>query len=386
MQEMRRVYLDHNATTPLDPRVRELMLEVMAGCGNPSSTHAFGRQARERVEAARDQVAGLVGARPAELVWTASGTEANNAVVFSCGRRARFQGHLVLSAFEHPSVEQAAAAAAAAGMEVTRVAPDGEGRVDPERMLAAVRDDTRLVCLMLANNELGTVQPVSEVAAGCRRRGVPVLCDAVQAAGKIPFSVDELGVDYLSVGAHKFYGPLGAAALWVRSGAELEPLLVGGGQERRRRAGTVNVTAVAGMGLAAELAAAELVERAGRTRALRDRFEAAVESLGEVRIHGRGVPRLPNTSHLELGGIDAESLMIRLDLAGFAVSTGSACASGAVEPSRTLVALGLSRAEALSSLRVSFGPTNTDQELAAFLEVLTRELAELRRLAAPVAG
>ena len=387
MQEMRRIYLDHNATTPLDPRVRDEMLEIMGGeHANPSSVHAQGRAAQERVEAARDRVAALVGARPPELVFTASGTEALNAVIFSRGRQAGWRGHLVISSFEHPAVLAAAERAEAEGMEVSRVAPDGEGRVPAEAILAALRDDTRLACLMLANNEIGTIQPVAEVAAGCRERGVPVLCDAVQAVGKIDVQTGELGIDYLALGAHKFYGPLGAAALWVKGGAELEPLLVGGGQERRRRAGTVNVPAVVGMGKAAELAGAELVRRASHTAGLRDRFEAEVAELAEISFHGQATPRLPNTSNLAFPGIDAEALLIRLDLDGFAVSTGSACAAGAVEPSGALMAMGLSREEALSSLRVSFGPTNTEDELNAFLGSLGRHLAELRRLAGQPAG
>jgi cysteine desulfurase len=382
MQEMRRIYLDHNATTPLDPRVRDEMLAVMGGeFGNPSSVHGFGQAARERVEAARDEVAALIGARPPELVFAASGTEANNAVIFSCARRAGWRGHLVISAFEHPSVLAAADFAEAEGMTVTRVPPDRDGLVAAEAMLSAVRDETRLVCLMLANNEIGTLQPVAEVAAGCRDRAVPVLCDAVQAVGKIDVQVGELGVDFLTLGAHKFYGPLGAAALWIRGGIDFEPLLVGGGQERRRRASTVNLPAVAGLGKAAVLAAAELGERAAHTGSLRDGFEAEVLDLGGVVIHGGQVPRLPNTSHLAFSGIDAEALLIRLDLEGFAVSTGSACSAGAVEPSAALLAMGLSRDEALSSLRVSFGPTNNDEEAASFLAALSRQLAELRRLA-----
>ncbi len=284
MQDMRRIYLDHNATTPLDPRVRDEMLDAMDAGGNPSSVHGFGQAASERVETARDRVAALIGARPPELVFTASGTEALNAVVFSRGRLAGWRGHLVISAFEHPAVLAAADRAEAEGMSVSRVPPDRDGRVAAAAMLAAVREDTRLVCLMLANNEVGTLQPVAEVAAGCRERGVPVLCDAVQAVGKVDVQVGELGVDYLVLGAHKLYGPLGAAALWLRGGAEFEPLLVGGGQERRRRAGTVNVPAVAGLGKAAELVGAELAERAAHVARLRDRFEAAVRELSEVVI------------------------------------------------------------------------------------------------------
>ncbi len=375
-------YFDHNATTPVDPRVRAAMLPWLGERhGNPSSAHRFGQRAREAVEEARSRVASLLGASPPEVVFTASGTEANNAVVFSTARRAGFRGHLVISALEHPSVRGAAAAAAEAGMEVTTLTPGADGVVDADRVVAALAPETRLVCLMLASNELGTLQPVTEVARACRERGVPVLTDAVQAVGKVPVDVGELEVDFLTLGAHKFYGPLGAAALWARGGAELSPLLVGGSQERRRRAGTENVAAVVGLGEAARIAAPELAERGRRLAALRDRFERRVGSLADVRIHCAGAPRLPNTSHLAIAGASGEALMIRLDLAGFAVSTGAACASGKVEPSSALLAMGLPAEEALSSIRVSFGPTNTEYEVDRFLEVLAREIAELRRLA-----
>ncbi len=378
---MRRIYFDHNATTPLHPRAREAMLPWLGERhGNPSSVHAFGREAHEAVEAARERVAVLLDVRPLELVFTSSGTEANNAAIFSQGRRAGFQGHLVISAIEHPSVTAAAAELKERGVEVTRIEPASDGRIDAERMLAAVREDTFLVCPMLANNELGTLQPVEEVTLGCRERGVPVLCDAVQAVGKIPVHPQELGVDFLSLGAHKFYGPLGAAALWIRKGIELMPLLVGGGQERHRRASTANVPAIVGLGAACEVALEELDERQVQLGALRDRFEAGLAEIGDIVIHGREVARLPNTSHLTIPAVEGEALMIRLDLEGYAVSTGSACSSGTVEPSQTLLAMGLSREEALTSLRVSFGISNTTDEVDGFLEVLAREVAELRRL------
>ncbi|MGB6365100.1 MAG: cysteine desulfurase family protein, partial [Thermoanaerobaculia bacterium] len=346
---MRRTYFDHNATTPLDPRVRDAMLPWLGELhGNPSSVHAFGRAAQEAVEEARGQTASLLGAAPLELVFTASGTEANNTVILSSARRAGFAGHLILSAIEHPSVTAAAALAEELGVEVTRIAPAGDGRVDSASLLTAVRDDTFLVCLMLANNELGTLQPVAEVARGCREQGVAVLCDAVQAVGKIPVEVENLEVDYLTLGAHKFYGPLGAAALWVRKGADLTPLLIGGGQERHRRASTVNVPAVVGLGAAAEIARREMPERQLQLASLRDHFEEGLGKL-DVVVHGDSVPRLPNTSHIALSGVDGEALMIRLDLAGYAVSTGAACSSGTVEPSQTLLALGMTSQEALSS-------------------------------------
>lgn len=376
------VYLDHNATTPLDPRVLEAMLPwLTAGHGNPSSVHRFGRAAREAVEAARERLAALLGARPPELVFTASGTEANNAAVEGVAGAAGHRGRLLLSALEHPSVASAAERAAAAGMAVDRVPPGSAGAVDPAAVIAALRDDTRLVCLMLASNVLGTVQPVAEVAAACRERGVPVLCDAVQAVGKLPVDVAALGVDLLSLGGHKFHGPLGAGALWVRSGLELPPLLVGGSQERRRRAGTVNVPAVVGLGVAAELAAAELERRQAQLAALRDRFEAALAGIPGALIHGAGVPRLPNTSHVAFTGVTGEELMIRLDLAGFAVSTGAACSSGSAAVSPALAAMGMSEAEARGSLRVSFGMTNTADEVDRFAATLGNELAALRRLA-----
>jgi cysteine desulfurase len=381
------VYLDHNATTPLHPRARQAMLAWLGERhGNPSSIHRFGQAAREAVEEAREKVAALIGGRPPEIVFTASGTEANNAVIFHLARQAGHKGHLVISAVEHPSVREAAARLADAAdnsMEVTRVSPRGDGVVPAEDVVAALRPDTRLVALMLANNELGTLQPVQALAAACRERGVSVLCDAVQAVGKIPVDAPSLGADYVVLGAHKFNGPLGAAAVWVRKDAELSGYLVGGSQERRRRAGTENVAAIAGLGEAAAVAREEGETRAAFLAALRDRFEAALTlRVPGAILHCQGSPRLPNTSHLAVPGVEGESLLIRLDLAGFAVSTGSACSSGSVEPSKTLLAAGISREEALSSLRVSFGITNTADEVDAFLDALAREAAELRRAVA----
>lgn len=378
---MQTVYLDHNATTPLHPTAREAMLPWLGERhGNPSSIHRFGQAARNAVEEAREKVAALIGARPLEIVFTASGTESNNAVLFGLER-----GHLALSSIEHPSIREGAARLERMGFEVTRVSPGPDGVVPAQAMISALRPDTRLVCLMLANNELGTIQPVAEVAAACRERsiaGIPMLCDAVQAAGKIPVDVRRLGVDYLVLGAHKFHGPLGAAALWVRKGRELAGLLVGGSQERRRRASTENVPAIVGFGAAAEAARQELDERQTFLGSLRDRFEALLpEQVPGAIIHCASSPRLPNTSHVAFPGVEGESLLIRLDLAGYAVSTGSACSSGTVEPSKTLLAMGLSRDEALSSLRISFGITNRPEEVDGFLDALAREVAELRRVA-----
>lgn len=376
------VYLDHNATTPLDPRVLAAMMPALEGSGNASSLHAFGRRAREAVETARDQVAALLGASPREIVFAGSGTEANNAVLGTL-RELDGGGHVVVSAFEHPSILAAADRLEEQGFAVSRVRPERTGRLRATAIGEELRDDTRLVCLMLANNEVGSLQPVAEVAELARARGVPVLCDAVQAVGKIPFTAPDLGVDYLTIGAHKFYGPLGAAALWIRRGASFFPLLVGGSQERHRRASTLNVPAIVGLGAASALAAAELGEWARRMRGLRDAFETGLSTIGGAEVHAADVPRLPNTTNVAFPGVDAEALMVRLDLEGFAVSTGSACSSGVVEMSDTMRALGIEEAVAVASVRVSFGKDSPDLAVERLLEVLRREVAALRELSLP---
>ena len=373
------VYLDHNATTPLDPRVGEGMAPWLGGRhGNPSSIHSFGRAARAAVELARAQVAELVGGQPPEVVFTASGTEANNAVLLSAFAGARSGGHLVISELEHPSIHAAADRLESLGVDVTRLCPAADGVVEVGSVAAALRPDTRLVCLMLANNELGTVQPVAEASAACRARGVPLLCDAVQAAGKLAIDAGALGADYLVVAAHKFNGPLGAAALWIREGAAFEPLILGGGQERRRRAGTENVAALVGFGACAALASEELDGRIERLSRLRAGLEAGLAGIRDARLHCASSLRLPHVTHVAFPGVIGEELVVRLDLAGFAVSTGAACASGVVEPSRTLLAMGVEAAEALASIRISLGTTTDEAEIARFLPVLEREVEALR--------
>jgi cysteine desulfurase len=337
--------------------------------GNPSSTHRHGQRAREAVEVARAAVARLIGAHGGEIVFTASGTEANNAVCNALLGGSDASDQVVVSAIEHPSILVACAAwEEAAGVRVTRVAPGRDGVVATDRLLDAVGPATRMVALMLANNELGTLQPVAEIARGCRERGVPLLCDAVQATGKVPILVEELGVDYLTLGAHKFHGPLGAAALWIRPGARFEPLLRGGSQEQSRRASTENVAAVAGFGRACELAADELADRAEALLALRRRLEDGLASIPDAVIHGAGARRLPHTTSVGFPGLANVELMMRLDLAG-------------VQPSPTLRAMGLPDELAGASIRISFGTTNTPEEVDDFLPVLAREVEALRAVA-----
>jgi cysteine desulfurase len=382
------VYFDNNATTPVDPRVAEAMIEwIRDRHGNPSSVHQFGQAARQALEVAREQVAALLGADPLEVVFVASGTEANNAVLRGLTESScRVDGaapHLVVTAMEHPSILASLDWLRAAGVEVTQVPPEADGVVSPGAVEASLKGNTRLVVAMLANNELGTLQPIREITERCHARGIAVLCDAVQAVGKVPVSMDQLGVDFLVVGAHKFHGPLGAAALVARESERysMSAYLTGGSQERRRRAGTENLPALVGFGKACELAKGELDQRHASLLALRDAFEAGLAELDDVVIHCQGSPRLPHTSHVAFLGARGYDLMVRLDMQGYAVSTGAACASGVIAPSATLMAMGMSEDEALASLRISFGLTNTEQQIAAFLPVLAEQIAALREYA-----
>ncbi len=367
-------YFDHNATTPLDPRVRDAMAPWLDTLhGNPSSVHRFGRQAHAAIEHAREQVGLLLGADAADIVFTSSGTEANNTVIATIAANAHHQGRLAVPGFEHPSIHAGAALAARSGMTIDTVNPGADGVVGASAMANALRPDTRLVCLMLANNELGTLQPVAEVGTQARGRGVPVLCDAVQAAGKVPIRVDELNVDYLVIGGHKFHGPLGAAAVWVRPGSKLAPLLCGCGQEGGRRASTENVPAVVGLGQAAALAHQELPARQHHLADLRMRLENGLASIPGTRLHCTQAPRVPHTTHVAFEGRQGQTLVLDLDQAGFAVSTGAAGNAGKPQPSAVLLAMGLSEREALASLRISIGMTNTEAEVDALIAAL-REL------------
>jgi cysteine desulfurase len=376
------IYLDHNASTPLDPRAREAMHEAEDAFGNASSVHAAGQAARRLVEEARDAVSRLVGGVRGTLVFTSGGTEANALALRGAapGRR----GRIVLSGAEHPSVRENAARRD--GCEVVRVDPDPSGALDPERVLRAAEGGTLLVSVMAASNEYGALHPIARIAEGLRGRGVLLHTDAVQAAGRVPIDAEAWGVDFLSLSAHKMHGPKGAGALWVRRGVALEPLIAGGGQEKRLRSGTENTAAIAGFGAAAAAAGESLEEGADmeRVRALRDRLEAGIlRSVPGASVLAAAGPRLPNTSAVRFERVAGEALMIALDLEGIAVSVGSACSSGTVSPSASLLALGLSREDALRVVRFSLGRTTIEAEIDRALDALPGVVARVRG-AAPV--
>ena len=366
---MERVYLDHNATTPLDPRVLAAMLPILnEGFGNPSSLHWFGQRARAAVEEARAQVASLIGAAPAEVVFTASGTEADNLALRGVAARAHEpRRKLVVTAIEHHAVLNTVRALAEEGFRVETVRVDAQGRVDLDDLRARVDDRTALLSIMLANNETGVVQPVAEAARFARERGALVHCDAVQAAGKVEVDVRALDVDLLTLSAHKIYGPKGVGLLYVRRGTPMQPLVRGGAQERNRRAGTENVAGIVGFGAAALLARESLEADGARLRALRDRFEAELLSIPGAARNG-AEPRVPNTTNVSFAGTEAEGLLMALDLVGVAVSTGAACAAGGIEPSHVLRAMSLPPERVQASLRFSLGRSTTEAQLTRAAE------------------
>jgi cysteine desulfurase len=384
---VQRFYFDYNATTPVAPEVLETMAECLGQVyGNASSIHYFGQMAKQRLEAARRQVAGLIHAHPAEIVFTSGGTEADNLAILGAVRLAGTPGHVVTTAIEHPAVLSACEALEREGFEVTRVPVSSAGVVDPDDVRRALRPSTALISVMHANNELGTLQPVAEISAIARGSRVPLHVDGVQALGRVPVDVSELGVDLYSMSGHKLYAPKGVGALYVRKGTRLAPIAFGGHHERDRRPGTENVPGIAAFGRAAELAGARLATEGERLAGLRDRLEAAVLArLDGVGINGAGITgtrpsRVPNTSNLYFDAVDGEAMVIALDLRGFAVSTGSACSSGALTPSHVLTAIGLSADRARSSLRFSLGHDNAEEQVDALVDALEASVAHLRRI------
>ena len=380
---MNRIYLDHNATTPVAPAVVERMMAALRDdFGNPSSVHHFGQRAKAALDEARSQVAALVGADPSEIVFTSGGTESDNFAIRGAAEALEPTGrrHLIASAIEHEAVLNTLRALARRGWRVTLLPVDQSGIVTPDSLRAALTDDTALVSVMHANNEIGTIQPVAALAALARERGALFHTDAVQSAGKLPVQVKSLGVDLLSLSAHKFYGPKGAGAIWIRRGVRLLPLVTGGKHERSRRAGTENVAGALGLGAAADLARTKMTTEAERLAALRDRLEKGIiQSVTGTVVNGSGA-RVPNTTNVSFDRVEAESLLIALDLEGVAVSTGSACSSGTLEPSHVLKAMGFPAHRTQNSIRFSLGAANTEAEIDHVVSVLPRLVEKLRSL------
>ncbi|HEY7390017.1 MAG TPA: cysteine desulfurase family protein [Bryobacteraceae bacterium] len=378
------VYFDHNATTPLAPEVTEVVVSCLGQTfGNASSIHYFGQAAKQRLEGARRSLASLIHAHPGEIVFTGGGTEADNLALLGVARawaaRHGKAGHAITSTIEHPAVLAACAQLEREGFEITRLPVGSAGMVDPADVQATLRPETALISVMHANNETGVIQPIEEIAQIARKAGVPFHVDGVQALGKLPVDVKALGVDLYSMSAHKLYAPKGVGALYVRKGVRLHPLLFGGHHERDRRPGTENVPGIAGFGTAAQLASRHAPET-GRVGELRNRLEEAVlERIPETGVNGHG-PRVPNTTNIFFDGIDGEALVIALDLRGFAVSTGSACSSGAVTPSHVLTAMGLPATRARASIRFSLGIGNTAEQVDALTGAIEESVVHLRRI------
>ena len=386
---MNRVYLDHAATTPLDPEVAELMARVLREVpGNPSSMYGEGRAARALVDRARDEVAAAIGAEPREIVFTSGGTEADNLALRGALKATRVErDHLVTTAIEHHAVLDTARdleANAHVRLSVLPVGPDG--RVTAAVVGAAIEERTGLVSVMHGNNEIGTIQPIAEIGAVCRARGVPFHSDAVQTVGALPFDVRRIPVDLVSVNAHKFYGPKGVGALYVRTGTKISTIQTGGGQESGRRPGTENVAGIVGLGAALRIASARRDHESARQTELRDRLIAGIEArIPDALLTGSRAARLPNNVSFCFRGTQGEALIVALDLAGFAASSGSACTSGSSEPSHVLLALGLERDLAQGSLRLTLGRHTTEADVDALLEALPPIVARLRAVSAVTA-
>jgi cysteine desulfurase len=389
---MNRVYLDYNATTPIEPKVLEAMLPYLSReFGNAASIHTPGQRARAAVETAREQVAALIGARAQEIVFTSGGTESDNHAIFGVVGQAFLPvppsknpdslPHIITTAIEHEAVLNACQALEKSGVRVTFLTPNRQGQIDLDELQQAVRPKTVLITVMHANNELGTVQPLEEIGRIAKERDLYFHTDAVQSAAKVPIDVNMLGVDLLSLSAHKFYGPKGIGALYIRSGTRLRQLLYGGHHQRGFRPGTENVAGIVGLGKAAEIARESLAADARRVSTLRDKLEQGLLArVPHARVNGGTASRTPNTTNVGFPGIEGEALLIALDLKGLACSTGAACSSGAVEPSHVLTAIGLPPEEARASLRFSLGRHTTENEIDFALQVVPAAVEQLREL------
>jgi cysteine desulfurase len=377
---MNRIYLDHAATTTVRPEAVAAMLPLLGAGYNPSSLHAEGRAARAALDAARETVARVLGASPREIVFTGGGSESDVTAIIGAARALAGRGrHVVITAVEHHAVMHAVDVLERDGWRVTRLGVDARGLVDSAAFERALASDTTVASIMLANNEIGVIEPVAQLAAIARARGVVFHTDAIQAAGWLPLGVDALGIDLLSLSGHKFNGPKGVGVLYVRRGTPLEPLIVGGGQEHGLRSGTENLAGVAGFAEALRLAEAERAETAPRVAALRDHLEAGIRAaFPDALVNGDGAPRLPNNLSVAFADLPSDALLIRLDLEGIAASAGSACAAGSLEPSHVSAALGLDERRRLGVIRFSLGRTTTLAEVDEVLRRLLLVIADVR--------
>ena len=375
---MRKVYLDNAATTALSPKVLEKMMPYLTDTyGNASSPHSFGQTARIGVEHAREQVARAINADPSEIVFTGCGTESDNTVLFGVAERYAKKGdHIITTNVEHHAILHSCAALEKKGIKVTYLPVDKDGLVTPEQVRDAITDKTILVSVMFANNEVGTIMPIPEIAAVCHEKGVLFHTDAVQAAGHIPIDVKAMGIDMLSISGHKFHGPKGVGVLYERKGIRLPSYIIGGEQEKGRRAGTENVAGIVGLGEALELAVTNMSETSARMTRMRDRLIEGIEAtIPEVKLNGHRTKRLPNNVNFSIKYIEGESILLMLDMAGIAASSGSACTSGSLDPSHVLLALGLDERQANESIRFSLSDDNTEAEVDAAIALLRELLA-----------
>lgn len=384
----RKVYLDHNATTPLHPEVKKVMTESMDTFGNPSSMHSFGRQAKRMIDEARDKISSFIGGKPEDIVFMGSGSEANNTVLnlHYCTAKRCEAPHLkrhqiITSQIEHPCILEAAACLEERGIEVLYLPVDRYGKIDMKKYEEMISEKTALVSVMMANNEIGTIQNIKEIGNIAHRHGALFHTDAIQAVGKIPVNVIELGVDYLSLSAHKMYGPKGVGALYVSPGVPFCPFIRGGHQERGRRAGTENTTGIVGFGKAIEMRAKEMDGESKKLLSLKARLKAGIEKkIHKIQFNGHPTDTLPGTLNVSFDGAEGEAILLYLDLEGIAVSTGSACASGSLDPSHVLIATGLPAEEAHGSIRISLGRDNTDEDVDYTIEKVTQVIDKIRKM------
>ena len=380
---MRKVYLDNAATTALSPKVLEKMMPYLTDTyGNASSPHSFGQTARIGVEHAREQVARAINADPSEIVFTGCGTESDNTVLFGVAERYAKKGdHIITTNVEHHAILHSCAALEKKGIKVTYLPVDKDGLVTPEQVRDAITDKTILVSVMFANNEVGTIMPIPEIAAVCHEKGVLFHTDAVQAAGHVPIDVKAMGIDMLSISGHKFHGPKGVGVLYERKGIRLPSYIIGGEQEKGRRAGTENVAGIVGLGEALELAVTNMSETSARMTRMRDRLIEGIEAtIPEVKLNGHRTKRLPNNVNFSIKYIEGESILLMLDMAGIAASSGSACTSGSLDPSHVLLALGLTHEVAHGSVRLTLGDDTTDEDIDYVLETLPKVAHRLRAM------